>query len=106
MIHPAAKVEREIAQRAKKFAALRQGQSQIDAARNIASLQPHGVERGTRILAGGVIEIETALDRQVGIARRHERSEEHTSELQSLMRIAYAVFRLKKKNRLKSQQPY
>src|SRR3546814_7666456 len=35
-------------------------------------------------------------------ARRHEifgqRSEEHTSELQSLMRISYAVFCLKKKN--------
>src|SRR3546814_1775066 len=28
-----------------------------------------------------------------------ERSEEHTSELQSLMRISYAVFCLKKKNR-------
>src|SRR3546814_3652200 len=28
------------------------------------------------------------------------RSEEHTSELQSLMRISYAVFCLKKKNRL------
>src|SRR3546814_3838204 len=27
----------------------------------------------------------------------HERSEEHTSELQSLMRISYAVFCLKKK---------
>src|SRR3546814_7720455 len=27
---------------------------------------------------------------------RNERSEEHTSELQSLMRISYAVFRLKK----------
>src|SRR3546814_3622021 len=29
---------------------------------------------------------------------REERSEEHTSELQSLMRISYAVFYLKKKN--------
>src|SRR3546814_2686714 len=28
----------------------------------------------------------------------HARSEEHTSELQSLMRISYAVFCLKKKN--------
>src|SRR3546814_9669749 len=28
---------------------------------------------------------------------REPRSEEHTSELQSLMRISYAVFRLKKK---------
>src|SRR3546814_8913507 len=31
--------------------------------------------------------------------RRHRRSEEHTSELQSLMRISYAVFCLKKKKR-------
>src|SRR3546814_10455998 len=39
----------------------------------------------------------------VGFAVAHElraggRSEEHTSELQSLMRISYAVFCLKKKN--------
>src|SRR3546814_8948959 len=32
-----------------------------------------------------------------GIQRRWCRSEEHTSELQSLMRISYAVFCLKKK---------
>src|SRR3546814_6943530 len=32
------------------------------------------------------------------------RSEEHTSELQSLMRISYAVFRLKKKNNITSRQ--
>src|SRR3546814_4070376 len=32
--------------------------------------------------------------------RPHVRSEEHTSELQSLMRISYAVFCLKKKNQL------
>src|SRR3546814_20834167 len=31
--------------------------------------------------------------------RRRERSEEHTSELQSLMRISYAVFCLKKKKK-------
>src|SRR3546814_2230386 len=31
------------------------------------------------------------------------RSEEHTSELQSLMRISYAVFCLKKKNKTTSQ---
>src|SRR3546814_1165181 len=30
----------------------------------------------------------------------HERSEEHTSELQSLMRISYAVFCLKKKTHI------
>src|SRR3546814_2545425 len=33
-------------------------------------------------------------------SRRLGRSEEHTSELQSLMRISYAVFCLKKKNKI------
>src|SRR3546814_3407356 len=37
-----------------------------------------------------------ALERSAGI--KGFRSEEHTSELQSLMRISYAVFCLKKKN--------
>src|SRR3546814_9691264 len=32
--------------------------------------------------------------------QQHARSEEHTSELQSLMRISYAVFCLKKKNKI------
>src|SRR3546814_6603232 len=36
-------------------------------------------------------------------ARDVERSEEHTSELQSLMRISYAVFCLKKKTRKSSK---
>src|SRR3546814_1443946 len=34
------------------------------------------------------------------------RSEEHTSELQSLMRISYAVFSLKKKTKLKNVRFY
>src|SRR3546814_7636382 len=39
-------------------------------------------------------------------ARRHiKRSEEHTSELQSLMRISYAVFCLKKKQQSQREQP-
>src|SRR3546814_7266987 len=36
--------------------------------------------------------------RMAAVAGRQHRSEEHTSELQSLMRISYAVFCLKKKN--------
>src|SRR3546814_7942655 len=35
---------------------------------------------------------------QAAVRRAARRSEEHTSELQSLMRISYAVFCLKKKN--------
>src|SRR3546814_6576069 len=38
-----------------------------------------------------------------GGARLAERSEEHTSELQSLMRISYAVFCLKKKKKHKKK---
>src|SRR3546814_8902347 len=38
-----------------------------------------------------------------GSARVSTRSEEHTSELQSLMRISYADFCLKKKNKNKQQ---
>src|SRR3546814_10726939 len=38
---------------------------------------------------------ESAASKQVML----QRSEEHTSELQSLMRISYAVFCLKKKNK-------
>src|SRR3546814_5806483 len=37
---------------------------------------------------------------RVDDARHQRRSEEHTSELQSLMRISYAVFCLKKKNQI------
>src|SRR3546814_6591568 len=44
-------------------------------------------------------------DKAVGESRdRVHRSEEHTSELQSLMRTSYAVFCLKKKN-IKKTQP-
>src|SRR3546814_8333963 len=39
-----------------------------------------------------------------GRAQECQRSEEHTSELQSLMRISYAVFCLKKKNTTDTQQ--
>src|SRR3546814_1487609 len=38
------------------------------------------------------------LTQQAKAALTTDRSEEHTSELQSLMRISYAVFCLKKKN--------
>src|SRR3546814_1830429 len=47
---------------------------------------------------------ERILEQLVGSAEqrlREERSEEHTSELQSLMRISYAVFCLKKKQKLR-----
>src|SRR3546814_2775207 len=47
-------------------------------------------------LAAGV---ERASEHPLALAIVAARSEEHTSELQSLMRISYAVFCLKKKNK-------
>src|SRR3546814_10830840 len=47
--------------------------------------------------------VRTQSSRKAGLPSR---SEEHTSELQSLMRISYAVFCLKKKIEKKSRQQY
>src|SRR3546814_6325901 len=48
-----------------------------------------------------------AVDQALGPAPFVHRSEEHTSELQSLMRISYAVFCLKKKkNNTKKSEIY
>src|SRR3546814_3387629 len=62
-----------------------------------------GHERADLVVAGCAI-LECILDiwpaERLGVADRgirEGRSEEHTSELQSLMRISYAVFCLKKK---------
>src|SRR3546814_8379028 len=63
--------------------------------------------------AGAALRVATALAGRRGEARKAggdphaaaaPRSEEHTSELQSLMRISYAVFCLKKKKTHKNHQ--
>src|SRR3546814_7294257 len=48
-----------------------------------------------------LVKIVEAIATKIGIKLTKGRSEEHTSELQSLMRISYAVFCLKKKNNKK-----
>src|SRR3546814_5171705 len=53
--------------------------------------------RGPRATDGGYHHC--GNDRQQGLHAAALRSEEHTSELQSLMRISYAVSCLKKKNK-------
>src|SRR3546814_6134156 len=57
---------------------------------------------GARALGGGAlgaVRSGTAMGSAASAAYQLGRSEEHTSELQSLMRISYAVFCLKKKKR-------
>src|SRR3546814_10877768 len=55
----------------------------------------HQLQRLVQSMGQGLGADETSLDT---MAIEWVRSEEHTSELQSLMRISYAVFCLKKKN--------
>src|SRR3546814_5631157 len=60
--------------------------------------RPPGVSRIARRPKGFRVEIESQHYGAACAIRPFDRSEEHTSELQSLMRISYAVFCLKKKN--------
>src|SRR3546814_4497687 len=50
------------------------------------------------------IELQCSFEYDAWIEDELGRSEEHTSELQSLMRISYAVFCLKKKKKKKKKQ--
>src|SRR3546814_10150814 len=62
-----------------------------------AELQEGAIEQVAGVVPGeGAARLVGAL--QPRRQTDHQRSEEHTSELQSLMRISYAVFCLKKKN--------
>src|SRR3546814_6369909 len=51
----------------------------------------------------GICRLSFDEDAEALRARFPHRSEEHTSELQSLMRISYAVFCLKKKTQIKKK---
>src|SRR3546814_2766755 len=52
-----------------------------------------------RIGVPEIIDVDERAERVLAHRPRRQRSEEHTSELQSLMRISYAVFCLKKKKK-------
>src|SRR3546814_3573217 len=82
--------------------------------RDAAGLQPHAqcaAIRGALDPRPGLPpachHVRLRVAEAVAMARRDQRvrSEEHTSELQSLMRISYAVFCLKKKNKQAQNQP-
>src|SRR3546814_9014206 len=70
-------------------------------------LTHHVLVDGRRLAHPGPGRVAVVLDHHDPLVGRHGirgfRSEEHTSELQSLMRISYAVFCLKKKKTTKNQ---
>src|SRR3546814_4155538 len=91
------------------------------AAQRRPSVRPHGLDRSLEMLPAHILEIDVdplresvfhglgpvaaglVVDRLVDARDFRQplallRSEEHTSELQSLMRISYAVFVLNQKN--------
>src|SRR3546814_2469650 len=51
------------------------------------------------VIVEGAEKLRDEKRQETALLEQPERSEEHTSELQSLMRISYAVFCLKKKNK-------
>src|SRR3546814_6759272 len=57
----------------------------------------HALEVGDQFVAARLVEVRQRLLEQQDARLRQQRSAEHTSELQSLMRISYAVFCLKTK---------
>src|SRR3546814_7650544 len=65
---------------------------------NIINRAVTGAEARPGLLPFGTI-FEDASRSTIPDDGQHQRSEEHTSELQSLMRISYAVFCLKKKKK-------
>src|SRR3546814_8381444 len=67
------------------------------ASRQPAAITTSGVRQPGSAGRGEAVDGETVDGDGRDIGRGSERSEEHTSELQSLMRISYAVFCLKKK---------
>src|SRR3546814_10696567 len=77
------------------------------ASRNTLSAYPRDLEQAARLAGGRLAKADTEALRRImadyrslaasSAARKLSRSEEHTSELQSLMRNSYAVFCLKKK---------
>src|SRR3546814_20083801 len=73
------------------------GRTLIEAARKVA-LQ--GFAKPVCAVIHGIF-AEDSYERLATLSSRIVRSEEHTSELQSLMRISYAVFCLKKKKVIK-----
>src|SRR3546814_1597068 len=70
---------------------------QLAAGATVPHVYPHSVKRAEEERPLHLSTFKAGGRMAAHILQREHRSEEHTSELQSLMRISYAVFCLKKK---------
>src|SRR3546814_6813635 len=75
----------------------------LDALKGVVTTMIQTEKYGTPLASA--LRVLSAEFRNERMMRAEERSEEHTSELQSLMRISYAVFCLKNKTKYKNNQP-
>src|SRR3546814_2928198 len=75
--------------------------AEVHVAHGVATLEP-GQQLPGGVAPGEPVRAVGADQHQAAVGRIGERSEEHTSELQSLMRNSYAVFCLKKKKKTKT----
>src|SRR3546814_8592251 len=80
------------------------GKADRGAQRGADDVAELGVEGIVRRAQHGDVKGDVGLERIVLAALGGGRSEEHTSELQSLMRSSYAVFCLTKKKKQKTQE--
>src|SRR3546814_1909015 len=81
---------------------IRNGRGTVDDIDHLGNRRVRSVgEMAENVFRVGLVRVERAVRERLTMAEADgltPRSEEHTSELQSLMRISYAVFCLKKKN--------
>src|SRR3546814_9204284 len=80
------------------FVSIGSSEGARDVCRTLNRQAGAGEEISELVMAYGT-DMRSMMQRNGGCFRMHDRSEEHTSELQSLMRNSYAVFCLKKKNK-------
>src|SRR3546814_5010685 len=96
------------------YTTLFRSQAMIERAKGHSHSSQHTPAAGTSLIERGKAWLRDFAERIRGnpadplipahvLSRDRERSEEHTSELQSLMRISYAVFCLKKKKTITEQ---
>src|SRR3546814_6915471 len=78
-------------------AALADAEERHEEERSALAKQQAELDRARRKLEAAQVRERERLEHRLEAARDYYRAEEHTSELQSLMRISYAVFCLNKK---------